>query len=249
MKKLLFAFAIATMGLGFTSCDEDEKVTPKDYGMKTFKADMDYTYIPDPSGGMGTAVYAQQTYFKFGEESAIATGKVDTDSWTQFNIYDYAAKGEEVPDGYVINKTADVDGWELVFTNYKGTTYMGNPEGSPYNLTGVLFNAEAGITVAEKVYDESEKENDIAAAFASLVINDVKGLTYSEEVETIGSDWKSLDWSTKTYVVKSNNFYVIKMANGDYYKLRFLSFYGETTSERIIKIEYALVPETIQAEE
>ncbi|MCG8579302.1 MAG: HmuY family protein [Bacteroidales bacterium] len=244
MKKLLFAFAMATMGMGFTSCDDDEKIEVKDYGMKTFEADLKYSSTMHPDG-YPISTYAQQTYFAFGNSEALALGELDTDSWTQFNVFDYAGNDMEVPEGYVVNKTSEIEGWDLLFTKYHGTTQSGDGTSTGYDMTGILLNMEAGMKVAEIMYEESTDINAISEAFANLIISDVEGLSYSDDIETIGSDWKKLDFATFQYNVNTNKFFIIKMANGDHYKLRVISFYGETTAERIIKVEYALVAETL----
>ncbi|WP_430817812.1 HmuY family protein [Carboxylicivirga sp. RSCT41] len=247
MKKILFAFAMATVGLGFTACDDDEKIEVKDYGMKTFEADLKYSSTMHPDG-YPISTYAQQTYFAFGNPEALALGEVDTDSWTQFNVFDYAANEMEVPEGYVVNKRSEVDAWDLLFTKYHGTTQTSDGQSTGYDMTGILLNMEGGMKVAEMVYDESSDINAVSKAFADLIISDVEGLSYSDDIETIGSDWKVLDFATFQFNVLTNKFFIIKMASGDYYKLRVISFYGDTTAERVIKIEYALVAETLPQE-
>ena len=229
MKKLLFSLALCT---ALFACDDDEKIEIKDYGMKSFEADLQYSSTTDPESGYPMSTYAQQTYFAFGKDAAVATGTVDTDSWTQFNVFD-----EDAAD---YNATSDVDGWDLVFTRYYGTTYDNDGNAVAYNLVGALHNIEKNMAVAEMMYEESTEADAIAQAFANMTINDVESLSYNEDIQTIGSDWKQIN-SMYQYEVLTNKFYFVKLADGTYYKLRFLSFYGETKAERIIKVEYALM--------
>lgn len=230
MKKIMFSLALS---LVLFSCDNDEKIEVKDYGMKTFEADLQYSSTVDPESGYPISTYAQQTYFKFGQEEAVAYGTINTDSWTQFNVFDKTAED--------YNATSEVEGWDLVFTNYYGTTYDSENMVTGYQMTGVLHNIENGIQVAEMDYKESTETDAIAQAFANLAVSDVSALEFSADIETIGSDWKSFDLSTYQYSVSSNRFYIVKLEDGNFFKLRLISFYGETTSERIIKMEYALM--------
>ncbi|TRX70931.1 HmuY family protein [Carboxylicivirga sp. M1479] len=244
MKKILLSLALATV---LFACDDDEKIDVKDYGMKTFEADLKYSSITSPEG-YPISTYAQQTYFSFGQDEAVAYGEVDTDTWTQFNVFDYAANEMDVPEGYVVNKNSDVEAWDLVFTKYYGTTQSSDGTNTGYGMTGILLNMEEGMQVAEMMYDESSDINLVSQAFANLIISDVEGLEYSDDMETIGSDWKVLDFSTFQYNVLSNKFFIVKMKTGDYYKLRVVGFYGDTTADRVISIEYALVASVLPEE-
>lgn len=226
MKKVFLSLMVASV---LFACNEDEKVTPKDYGMKTFSADLKYV-----SGTpYGEVAYTQQTFFSFGNEEAVAVDTYGEDSWTEFNIFDSSSED--------YNATSDVQGWDLVFTHYTGN---GGEEGEDpviYGLTGVLHNKENGISVAEFLYEDSAVEEDISQVFADLTLADVTALSYSQQVDAIGRDWKELDFNTYQYKVLSNKFYVVKHNNGNYYKIRIISFYGDSSSERIIKIEYQLL--------
>jgi hypothetical protein len=224
MKKSLSIMLFTAVLL--SACEEDP-VDVRDYGLKTFSADM--LYVP---GTAHTSVaYTQQTFFAFGEEDPVSTGSYGEDSWTDFVL---------VQDSSAYNTTADVEGWDLAFTHYTDLIYMG-PTPTPRGVTGVLLNLDESIQVAKIVYEDSEDEADISAAFASLAIADLGNPDYSSEINAIGYDWKTLDFSTLVYTVNTNWFYIVKLTNGDIYKLRFISFYGTTNDERIIKIEYQLM--------
>ncbi len=75
----------------------------------------------------------------------------------------------------VIAEPAATD-WDMVFTKYYSFL---NPPGSYYNVSGVLHNPD--VTVAQN-------EETTASP-------DPNGLTYSEEINTIGYDWKSFNGS------------------------------------------------------
>lgn len=87
---------------------------------------------------------------------------------------------------------------------------------------------------------EDTVSTDLSAAFAALSLSDISGVSYSSDVDAIGYDWKTLDWSTFQYVVSDNWFYILEKGENTY-KLRFTSFYGNSTDERVMKIEYQLM--------
>lgn len=227
MKKLIFTLAIA-VGI-FTSCDEDEKIDVKDYDLKNFVADLGF----DTDAAHGEVQYKVQTYFAFGNENAVATGDFGEASWTDFNLL------EGDPD---YNVSTDVDGWDVLFSTYTVGIYdPDEDETVPYGVTGALINTENSIQVAMMEYTESEDEAVIAQAFADLTLTDISGLTFSSDMDAIGYDWKSFSLSEMMYTVKSNWFYAVRMSNGDTYKLRFKSFYGTSTDERVANFDYQLM--------
>ncbi len=227
MKRIILSLVVITGIL--TACSkDDEQVIPKDYGMKTFEANMLYEYIPDPGGGMGQTVYKHQIYFKFGEENAVATGVYDTDSWTQFYL--------NKDDMSKYNDQTNMTGWDLLFTKY-------NRASDAYGVTGPLINTKESIKVGLFKYTESDDANTISESFAKLTLSDITSVNeYSGAIDAIAdNEWKNINGMPPTYTVNTNYFYIVKLNNGDIYKLRFISFYGSTKSERIIKIEYALM--------
>ena len=232
MKKVILVLMIAA-GL-FSACNEDEPVVVKDYGLKTFEADLKFTYIPGPDEETPpTTIYAQQVYFKFGEENAVATGELDTETWTDFNVFN--------EDSADYNATSDVADWDLVLTSYVGNG--SNPGDSPeeYSLVGLLQNSGNGITAGKMEYTDSEEDTAIAEAFANLTLADVPSLQYSSDPDAIGYNWKAFSLAEMKYTIHTNWFYIVKLSNGDTYKLRVIGFYGSSTSERIIKFEYQLM--------
>ncbi len=222
MKNLFKILSISLLVLSFTSCEDDEEaVEVKDYGLKTFSADYNYT----------ESTYMDQVFFSF-SDSLLGTASQDEDDWTQFYL---------IPDSSATNYTSDfIDDWDLVFTNY--TANLGTDD-SPfaYNVTGILINQEKSIEVGSFEYTDSEDDDDISTAFTDLSLSDIDTLSYLTDVDAIGYDWKSLDRTTYTYTVNTNYWYIVKLDDETYYKLRIISFYGETTDERIATIQYQLM--------
>ena len=138
------------------------------------------------------------------------------------------------------NKVVDfeplIGDWDFFMSPYFGwyeTLTAG--EYSPYNLTGVMINNESGIEVAQ-VFDENIHYEDINLAMVSVFdFTDWKG--------AIGSTWKKIpDSQNPIYHMDESKKYIFKMVDGNYYKLRFLSFYNDEgvkgfTSFEILRLE------------
>lgn len=109
----------------------------------------------------------------------------------------------------VIAEPAIAD-WDFVFTKF-ATDYYG--DGSLYYpVTGVLHSES--VTVAQN--DET----------TGMPVN--PSLTYSQEINTIGYDWKSLN-ASYTYDINSNRAFYVKYADNTIYRLYFTSFSGSST--------------------
>jgi len=90
---------------------------------------------------------------------------------------------------------------------------------APYDLTGVMINNEGGVRIAQ-VFDEDIEYENIDLAMA-------ENLDYTDWKGAIGSTWKLIP-STENpiYNMDTNKKYVLKLYDGNYYKLRFLDFYN-----------------------
>lgn len=102
--------------------------------------------------------------------------------------------------------------WDLAFTQYTFIFY--EPDYTPYLVTGVFSNAH-GVTVAE----------DQTKNFVDITVDDVANFTFSPVRDVIGYDWKVYDFDIASYRISSEINYIIKDAEGTYYKLHFIDFY------------------------
>lgn len=112
--------------------------------------------------------------------------------------------------------------WDFVFTKY-----FTDVSTSKYNVTGVL--SSDNITVATATGDATNS------------------LSYSEEINTIGYNWKSLNFTTLTYEVDSNLKFYVKDKDEKIYKLYFTEFEGSSTGNLAFNFED--VTETLNIEE
>lgn len=102
--------------------------------------------------------------------------------------------------------------WDLKFTKYTTLVPAGEGEFLPYLVTGVLHHPT--VTVAENVEETTD--------------TDTSNLTYSADINVIGSDWKTIN-SSYQYDVNSNKAFYIKLASGTIYRLVFSTFAGSST--------------------
>lgn len=101
-----------------------------------------------------------------------------------------------------------VGSWDFVFTKYN--TFL-DPPGENYIVTGTLQNPN--VTVAKN--DEPTGEGN------------PNGLNYSEEINSIGYDWKTFNGTD--YSVNAEKAYYIKYDENTVYRLVFESFEGAAT--------------------
>ena len=130
------------------------------------------------------------------------------------NVY-FSFAGDDV----VVHEP-NIKEWDFYFAPYFGwfeTLTAGVYE--PYNITGVMVNNEGGVRIAQ-VFDEDIEYENIDLAMA-------QNLDYTDWKGAIGSTWKlipSID--DPVYNMDTSKKYVLKLYDGNYYKLRFLDFYN-----------------------
>ena len=110
--------------------------------------------------------------------------------------------------------------WDFYFAPYFGWFETLTPgEYSPYNVTGAMVNNEGGVRVCQ-VFDGTIEYDDIDLAMA-------EGLEYTDWKGAIGSTWKNIpSTENPVYTMDADKKYVIKLLDGNYYKMRFLDFYS-----------------------
>ncbi len=135
--------------------------------------------------------------------SADTTEIVDNASNPDNNYNYYSLQNQEE----VVGEPAATD-WDFVFRGY--TTYL-NPPGQNYVVIGALHNPS--VTVAQ-----NEETGD----------PDPNGLTYSEEINTIGYDWKQF---AGTWTVFSDQKFYVKYENNTVYRLYFTEYGGSSTGD------------------
>lgn len=110
--------------------------------------------------------------------------------------------------GEIVEASPALDQWDMVFKKYIGD--LGG--GTLYTVTGTLTNPNVTVAQVEEA--------------TSAGWTDTDNLTFAEEINTIGYDWKS--FSSGSYVIVPNRVYYVK-ANDIIYRMYFTSFDGGAT--------------------
>jgi len=123
------------------------------------------------------------------------------------------------------------ESWDLVFTQYTTLLFTDTGEPYPYLVTGVLIND----TLVSAVMDSITPFETITREFAD-------GLIFSTQKDVIGYDWKKVIGDVTsgnvTYSAIPKMVYIIKDADGFYYKLRFVDFYNNLGQKGYPTFEY-----------
>lgn len=156
--------------------------------------------------------------FRYGplDGSSVYTGQISQKSTYNKVAYSFASHQQL----YAEPPIAD---WDLAFTQYTYIFY--EPDYTPYLVTGVLNNTGVAVAV------------DKNKSFASITINDVAGYTFSNAQDGVGYDWKTYDFDLSTFTISVSTNYIIKDAEGVYYKLHFIDFYDSNGIKGTPKFE------------
>jgi hypothetical protein len=124
-----------------------------------------------------------------------------------------------------LNREPNQTAWDILFTQYNAVTF-GNAQNQ--RVVGVLMN-----------------ENTQAVKIS--LNNSTDSYTYSDDdmsdlINTVGYDWKELNYQTFQWFIHDTLVYVVKTQSGDYWELAFTSFSGQSTGNigiRKLKLQSA----------
>lgn len=238
MKRIFTLLAIA--GITFTSCNKDETIQAKDYENYSEDANLNSEngkIIVDPHTGVEGPQYYYSVQYSFDFSSKeLSAGIVNSsDSYDNIVLPKDPANGNELTE-----KLPASGEWNLLITQYL-TEDIYEEEGvtkyQAYPVVGVLSNKGKGVEVA----------NVKDANFENITLADANKMDFSDDFDAIGFDWKELNFSTFTYEIVADNYYLVKLMNGDIYKLKFEDFYGTKVSDESkqekghVKFQYQLL--------
>ncbi len=240
MKKLFTLLAI--VGLGLTSCEKDEKIEPKDYTTYTVSANMnsmDGKEVTNRFTGEKEKqyYYSVQYLMKLEKQEDIMGVVNSSSSYANFVL-------PVNPESELVEKSTHEGDWHIALTQY--TTELpyeeeGVTKYMEYGTVGALINTEKDIEVSEV---EGTDFDDVSLA-------DAKSKTYSENVDVIGYEWKAFEFSSRTYTIVEDLYFLVKLSENEIYKFRFVDFYGDNpgdnpaeTADKLkghIKFQYQLL--------
>ena len=112
--------------------------------------------------------------------------------------------------------------WDIVFGNFMDL-YSGQ---GLQGVTGVLSNYNIKVAQVDNIAPNSADYTTVAAT------------AYSEDIHTIGSDWKTVNMTTFKFDIKANQSWFIKLKSGDIWQIYFDMFATDaTTQEREVGLQ------------
>ena len=128
--------------------------------------------------------------------------------------------------GQTLDIEPDAVSWQMLFTRYRVVFYTEHPP-LPYIVTGALINPNIAVAI------------DSSMNFADIDYQKALPLTYSSKRDIIGYNWKTVNIANGgTYTVKQYVNYIIRDAEGVYWKLHFIDFYNSTGEKGYPQFEY-----------
>ena len=125
--------------------------------------------------------------------------------------------------------------WDVVFTHYTHT-YFDQPLSSPfryYLVSGALSNKWNDVTGMRFIKDSMPNYIDYYQITGLQAAN----FQLSSAADFIGFDWKVVD-NSFNYTILTSRYYLLKVSNGFYYKLRFIDFYNSAGQKGSITFDY-----------
>jgi hypothetical protein len=126
--------------------------------------------------------------------------------------------------GGIVSVEPPKEDWDISFTQYTHYYYNGQ---TTYLVTGCLGNRNK-VEIAQ-VFNID---------FTTITLSDINNYIFSDNINTIGYDWKAYSFSTGSYTIFSDKNYIIKSTEGKYYKLHFIDFYDSTGTKGTPTFEF-----------
>lgn len=138
------------------------------------------------------------------KERTISISKNPNKNWVEVNL----TLGE------IVDISPEKKSYDLYFGQY---TYQFYEPYTPYLVVGILSNPHQTTVALVEGLTFEEVDNET-----------IPELTFSDQPDKIGYEWKLYDFDEARFLVNTEMTYVIQEADGTYYKLRFLDFYDNT---------------------
>lgn len=144
---------------------------------------------------------------------------------------DYRFIGVSLVNHTVLNMQPKKSQWDIVWGR---NTYISEIKlGVPFVISDVIFSNQ-DVQVAE-VSTETKSYKDFA-------VIDLATVKYSDDIGTIGTEWRSTSGHGSTASVKDDRFYILKDNEGNVYKIRFISMSEQDGGKRgYPEFEYELL--------
>lgn len=126
--------------------------------------------------------------------------------------------------------------WDVVFTRFTHT-YYDQPLYSPfryYLVSGALLNKWNGSL--NTILKKDSTENYIP--FEELKSTIAQNYVLSQDAAKIGFDWKYYDFNTSLYLIRPDQYYLLKDQEGYYFKIKFIDYYDSQGNKGVAKFQF-----------
>jgi hypothetical protein len=117
----------------------------------------------------------------------------------------------------IVDIEPDRESWTMKVSRYTTMLQTNIGEDYPYIVFGVLLNPYKVVATLDTVHN-----------FSDIVLSDTADITFSQNLDAIGYEWKYYNFDDGVYTVVPEFSYIIRDRDGYYYKLRFVDFYNDT---------------------
>ncbi|MFH6949197.1 HmuY family protein [Flavobacterium sp. FlaQc-51] len=163
--------------------------------------------------------------------SATFTEKVITkDAAYNFTFFSLAS-------GNTVSVEPEKAKWDLNFTVFTNYLNMGAGEVSYGYADFISTNSRAGAQVYQVLVAAGGSYTDFTKA---KVVEDNFKVSATDQ-RIIGANWRNGGGPTSLPSIRTDRFYVIKDAAGNYYKLKFLTMLNEAGERGNVTLEYAIL--------
>lgn len=133
--------------------------------------------------------------------------------------------------GTTVNVEPEQDKWDLNFTTFTNEVFQGADSFGAYFYSDfVLTNTKGGVTVATITGNNAAYQSFNLAAITS-------SLSFATDQRAIGANWRDVF----TQTVFDTTFFIVKDADGNLYKLKFISMLDTTGERGYPTFQYALL--------
>lgn len=126
--------------------------------------------------------------------------------------------------------------WDIVFTRFTHTYYE-EPLNSPfryYLVSGALLNKWNGSLNALCKKDSTAGY----ISFDDVIYSSAQTFSLNNKASTIGFDWKYYDFNSALYLIRPDQYYLLKDQAGYYFKLKFIDYYNSQGNKGAAKFLY-----------
>ncbi len=155
---------------------------------------------------------------------------ISKDTAFNFNYFSIAS-------GNTVSVEPEKDKWDLNFTVFTNYLNMGTGEVTYGYSDFITTNSKGGAKVYQVLVSTGGSYADFTKA---KVVEDSFKVSETDQ-RIIGANWRNGGSQTTLPSIRTDRFYVVKDAAGNYYKVKFLTMLNEASERGNVTLEYAIL--------